>query len=273
MLKIISKVFLAVLFAACVHAEPVRVFELRHQPAEALLSPLRGLVEPETRLAAQGARLIARGTEQELEKVSDLVQQLDRAPSNLVIHVRQETGQGGRFPSRQGTRILGSERQQVSLQGASRIGNTARGVTQTLRVVDGEEASLTVGRDVAMTEAMAVTAGRHLGYAESITWQRVATGFQVRPVLLDGEALVDIVPWMQNLAAADPRTIEFRELHSTLRLPLGVWTQVSTALFSDNRAGGDAVVYRSGTGHQTDNLWLMIELASGPAGKSPTKGN
>jgi Bacterial type II/III secretion system short domain len=245
-------------------ADAVRVFPLQHRPATEVAGVLTGLLDSETRIVAQGQQLVVRGSAAEIARIETLLAALDKAPVNLTIHVRQTVRQGTADLSSAGDGVVriepGARRAAAPrLPEQRRIGNMEQSVSQTLRVLDGEHAYISVGRDVPLTGDLAVWAGRNQGYARTVVYRKVSTGFQVSPVMLGDEVLLDLVPQLQFQAEGQPEMIEFQNFRTRVRLPLGVWTEIGSSVSDGSELGKALLSYRSGNEEASRSLWVMVE--------------
>ncbi len=274
---------LALMGPAAALAE-VRTFQLENVQVEEILPVLRELLAPETKASGIGRQLVVRGSAGELAEVEKIVGQLDVARQVLRVTVRQEarsaetgtrfeaSGQLSRGDLEAG---LGApvEKQQIrsgasTLQagGARRIGNAAESRDQFVQVLDGEEAWLTIGREVPYTREFALLIDRFgaEGFSQSTDFQQVSTGFVVRPLLQGDRVLLEVTPFLADFDsrsdfAGGARAVSFQKATTTTRVPLGTWYDLGGHLQSSSEVGRSFVSYRTRNDEARRQIWVMVE--------------
>ncbi len=230
-------------------ADGVRVLELRHRPAEALLPVARELLGDEGRAAADGRRLLLRGPPGLLEGVLPALQALDRPPRPLRLLLR--SGRGSPPLGAGGLR-------RWSTQGA---GERRR----ELRLTEGRPVALSVGRLLPAYRLAALGgAGPAAAWLAELAHLPATAAVEVRAWLLEGEVLLELRAAGRRAAQAGAQgPLATHGLATQLRLPLDRWV-----LLGAQGGGGlqeDQAARRLGTGEGDRGWWLAARVEPLPA--------
>lgn len=255
-------VILFLLFTSAAASE-VRVFTLSHQSAEELVPVIEQSLDEKAKVTAFRNQLIVRGSTADLKAVEALIKQLDRQRASLRISVRQEQSSvgtsahlGAGATAKAGDVVFevgegAKDKDQalgLKVRGQRTLGNTQSSVEQFLHVLDGDRALILVGKRIPFTSDLAAVTGKHSAYVRSVRYQEVDTGFWVKPSLRGEEVEMEISPRLADASAGDPPVIEFQELTTRVRVPLGAWfdlgatmsgrDEVTDAIFSHSLQAG-----------------------------------
>lgn len=187
---------LTIASAALGQALETRIFQLNNRPAEGVVQVVapvlssQGTVLPEPRLQ----RLIVRDLPENLQKVEELLAEIDQAAPHVSISVwmeGQSTSQGHliAIDRKSGTAVLSD-------------GQASANTAQTLLVMSGERGLIVMARDV-------VTVDPYLRFCQGynlvptgLVVNSVNTGFAVEPVVVGAVVRMKITPWMSFLGAS-----------------------------------------------------------------------
>ena len=243
---------IVVFLTVCPVAAEMRVFELQHRPASELAENVTELLGEQARVAAHRNTLVVRASPEVIADVETLVATFDKPLSMLRISVEQghevQSGRGALSASgavRKGPVAIGTFSRpgpedgavftstgdaHVELRGQSFEQSQSRHARQFISVVDGGSASISVGRAVPFTSQLRYYSRRHPHYVESVSYQRVDTGFRVIPQLNGNDVDVEIAPYMAFLDQDDPLQIIFHDAATKVRIPAGAWYDLSQYL-------------------------------------------
>ncbi len=234
---------LGMLAALNLAAESVfEVIELRHRTPQELVPLLQPLVEPEGTVGAAGSKLVVRASPAQLRELRKLVQQLDTAPRQLLVTVRQGSQDDsttrasglagkGKFgdvtvdvppttdPSLPGVGVATPDAE-IEWRGGTRKTRGNNNADQQLRVMDGREAVIYVGQAVPYRSKSVSP----YGYVTEHTQLReVLTGFVVRPQVQGDRVTLDISPQQESLTGAPGGSISVNRLSTSISGKLGEW--------------------------------------------------
>lgn len=243
------------------------MLDLRHRTADELLPLLQPLVEPGGGLTGSGSRLFLRTTPSNAVQIKRLLTQLDRAPRQLTITVRQDRAGAAseRSVSADGTVVITSGSGASGVTGRAAIDardtrtTGTRSVEQTLRVIEGGSAYITMGTAVPFTfrRWIAAPSGGWTATQNTVYYEAV-TGFFVQPQLSGDAVRLRISPEASTVRSG---AIERALLATEVQVRLGEWVALGGA---DERGARD----RSGvlSGGQTAQasqrgVWVKVDLA------------
>lgn len=235
---------LCLLAAMGLHAETVfEIIELRYRMPEELLPVLRPLVEPQGTIGAAQNKLVVRATPSAMRELRQLVAQLDTAPQQLLVTVRQDgsrdihtRGAGvagkGRFgdvivdvppetdPTLPGVGVAGSSGG-VVVRGGTRESRSSNNADQQLRVMEGHEAVIYVGQSVPYSTKSTGPGGF---VSETVQLRDVLTGFVVRPRVQGDRVTLDVSPQQESLnTGSGGGAISISRLSTSVSGRLGEW--------------------------------------------------
>ncbi|MDO3376563.1 secretin N-terminal domain-containing protein [Geoalkalibacter halelectricus] len=251
----------------------VKSLELQHIAAEEILPVVRELLGPEVRVSALHNRLIVRGAQADLADFEKIVRQLDVARQMLRVTLRQESRQvetATRFDAEGrligGDVVLGSGG--IEVGAARRLGTAREARDQFVQVLDGGQARILVGEAAPFTREMAVLVDRHggRGYAQSVDFQEVATGFVVQPLRQGEQVLLEVTPFLQEFAGGGSpamggaRSVIFQEAATRVRVPLGTWYDLAGHLASASEVGAAFVSWRTGAEEARRQILVRVDV-------------
>lgn len=257
----------------------IEIIELRYRSADELLPILRPLVEPEGSISTTQNKLIIRASAQNLRELRKLVSQLDSAPRQLLVTVRQDNQRSratqatgvagtGRFgdvivdappsvdPSLPGVGIAGS-RGGVELRGGQRETATSDSGDQQLRVMDGREAVIYVGQEVPYTSRSVGPGGVVTTHTQL---RSVLTGFVVRPRLQGEQVSLEISPQQESLDTGSGGSVNVSRLSTSITGRLGEWIDLG-AVTQQGRIESRGNLSRSHTESENQQqVMIKVEL-------------
>jgi hypothetical protein len=125
-------------------------------------------------------------------------------------------------------------------------------------VVSGSAAYIMVGQDILYTQRWIDLMRRYARVAESVTIQRIETGFEVMPVILKDHADIEITPRISH-GGTGPRVIHFTEASTRLMAPIGQWVTIGGASQQSNEV--IRAVLEAGRGERSSvtSISLLVE--------------
>jgi len=231
---------LTLILAAAARAA-VEVIPIRYRSAAELVPIVRGLLSAEGKIAADERTnsLIIVDTEQAISRVMQSLAAIDAPARQVTVRVRfQESSEREERSVAGGARVSGGGGT-VSAGRPPRGGDGARlrveersrttggGSEVFISTLSGSWAFIRVGRDIPVTPRWTELFRR---YGRGVVFQRMETGFEVKPILQDQLALVEIVPRISGMGAGgEAREVRFAEAATQLQVPTGSWVTIGGA--------------------------------------------
>lgn len=254
-----------VLAATGARAQSIDVLTLRYRTADDVLPLLRPFVEPGGALTGQGNQLFIRASAANRRQIEQMLAQLDRAPKQLLISVRQDrasesaerrVGADGSvtittrgFPGNSGASGTLTARDERSVR--------TRHAEQTIRVIEGGRATITMGAAVPFTfrRWLPQPGGGWVVTGDTVFYEAV-TGFQVRPQVAGDLVTLEITP--EESAPGGPG-IERTRIATLVQVRVGEWATLGGADARSNST--QSGMLSSGNEVQTSQrgVWVKVE--------------
>ena len=263
---------LCVFLTAFAADEMIKVLELHYRSAEEVIPLLKPVISKDTMLSGNKQNLIVKATPEALTQIRALLQQLDKEPRSLIIHVRHDKPEG--------------------ISGAARVISTAPADHQndqhTVRVLEGEKAFVKVGSEVpvitnasfgtdssnsnsqtqnnsknsAKTQAQNKSRPDTYG-GVSMEYKDVSQGFSISPTLLpSGKVRLAITEHRQTQDRMGTGEIHSDHSKSSLIVRLDQWVMVSQTGPAENEQK-NTIVHQTAGSHDGSNsaVWIMVQNA------------
>ncbi len=236
------------------YADRLYTIELNNRSAEEMIPVLRPMLSPQSGLSGQGYLLLLRGSEEDYQRVQGILQRLDSAPQQLVIHVRQ--GGGG------DTLRYGGE---VGRDGGVRVyGDSSRrdeAIGQRVMALEGQWARIAAGHQVPITNQQ-ITRDRHgTTIQRSTEYRDVTSGFEVRPQVSGDQVRLDIRTSRNRLASRPHGAIETQGIDTSITVRLGEWVTIGGINESSDHSGIGTIYATRGSSASSGTIQLRVELA------------
>ena len=247
------------------------VYPMQYRTAAEAVPMVQSLLSPEGRAVADARTnaLLVVDDEETIQRVREFLQGFDKPGKQARIRVRFDESS-----AREGTRVEGRARAsgedwsvsagkpmrrdgvEVRLEDRTRIqqGSSEFFVT----VVSGSAAYILVGREILDTQRWAELGRRYARITETVTIQRMETGFEVIPVFLKDHADVEIIPRISH-GGRSPRVIRFTEASTRLVAPIGEWVTIGGTSQQSNEV--IRAVLEAGRGERSavTSISLLVE--------------
>jgi hypothetical protein len=249
--------------------EKVVQIRLSHRHVSEILPLTKPLASPDGFISADQRTnsLIVIDNPTAIARIRRLVQELDQAVPLLKIRVRYENTKvetqrdaSASAQVKTGSTTVEVGKKPMAEEGVEAEFSEGRGKIQrqsdyVIRVRSGSTAFIATGYDVPHRERWQALSHRYGYIPETVVFQRVASGYNIRPVLVGDQVRVEIVPRINYFDnRGRDQKIQFAEAATTLFAPLGEWVDIGGVL------GGHREINRqilSDSQHTADNRLTM----------------
>src|SRR5687768_6500009 len=237
-----------------VHAQPtvLEVIPLRYRAAQEVIPIIQPLLPREGSVSGLQSQLVVRTTPANLEEIKRVLASIDVAPRQLLITVRQDAdtarsrsqaevsgsvgGEQGRVTvpgsreTRGGNIVLreGDDRVRANVQESESTASDRN--TQTVRVLEGREAYVSVGQSVPARERQvrrSAVGGQVVEQVvEGTQYRDVATGFYVVPRITGDRVTLDVSPQRESVSRRVPGVVNVQSMNTTVSGRLGEWMEI-----------------------------------------------
>lgn len=264
-------VLAAILAAASSSHAAVEVIALLYRSPSEVLPLVKPLLSSEGKISADDRthQLIIVDSEEAIERVKQTLAVIDRQAPSATIRVRfQETGEsqsrsiagGGRASGDNWSVSAGRSRQRgdgVDVRAHDRSIRRSGESEYFINVLSGSWAYIRVGQDVPYSVYWVDLCRR---YGRTVGYRRMETGFDVKPVIRENLAEVEIVPRISEMdSGSGAAVMHFAEAATRILAPLGQWMVIGGA---DQRTSEIVrAILESGSSRQSAemSIQMMVE--------------
>jgi len=266
----------------------VEVIPLRYRTAQEMIPILQPMLARDGSLSGFQGQLIVRTTPAILEEIKRILASVDTAPRQLMITVRQDAdissgrssaqvsgsvgGDHGRVTvpgnhdSRGGTAVLreGDDRLRLHVIEGSR--NESSSNTQSLRVMEGREAFVSIGQSVPVRgrEVRRTVVGGQVveQVVDSTQYRDIATGFYVLPRVSGDRVTLDISPQRESLSRQVPGGVSVQSMVTTVSGRLGEWMEIGG--IGQDASGQQSVLLGRSVSTTRDSRRVQVKVDEAP---------
>jgi type II secretory pathway component GspD/PulD (secretin) len=265
----ITILFLAYLVVGSLAAE-VAIIKVNYREASDLLPLVLDLLSPEGKASVDTRTnsLIVIDSNPSLTKIQAFVTNMDKPAEQVKVRFRfQETGlstdrdisTSGRVSGEHGSVAIGGAEEEGMHVRALDSRTQHRGATESfISVLSGSSAYLWVGRDIPFTERWVYLTHTYAHVAETVKFQRVETGFEVRPVVAGDRVHIEIIPRISSFDEAQ-QVVRLTEASTKVIVLRGQWVTIGGTSEKSNEVIRDILSYGSSSANSTLSLSLMVE--------------
>jgi type II secretory pathway component GspD/PulD (secretin) len=247
------------------------VYPMQYRTAAEAVPMVQPLLSPGGRAVADARTnaLLVVDDEETIQRVREFLEGFDKLGKQAKIRVRfDESGARERASVEGRARASGEDWSvsagkpmtkdgvEVRLQDRSRAqqGSSEFFVT----VVSGSAAYIMVGQDILYTQRWLDLTRRYGRVTESVTIQRIETGFEVMPVILKDHADIEITPRISH-GGPGSRVVRFTEASTRLMAPIGQWVMIGGASQQSNEVIRAVLEAGRGEGRSVTSISLLVE--------------
>jgi hypothetical protein len=227
----------ALTVASASHAA-VEVISLRYRNASEVLPLAKSMLSPEGKISADDRTnsLIIVDSEETVARVKQALAAIDTPVRQATVRVRfQESAAreersvsgGGRVSGDNWSVSAGRGRRRgdgLDVQVQDRSINRSGGSEYFINVLSGSWAYIRIGQDVPYSAYWVDLCRRH---GRTVVYRRIETGFDVKPVVRETLAEVEIVPRISEMGSSGSSGVErFAEAVTRFHVPLGQWVTI-----------------------------------------------
>ena len=261
--------------ASVSRSESLEVIQLQHRMAEDLLPILQPLLPPGSVLTGTGDMLLVRTDPATFDQLRATVQQLDRAPRQLLISVGQASGVDTAGTSVRGSGTVGSGDVRVGVNQPPQDTAGARVVVRSgsnsdslrnvssVRALEGFETYISVGQSRPYTSTSVISGGgwRPPTVVQTTGFQDVQTGFFATPRVNGDRVTLVISSQQQRLTGGGGRQqpVATASATTTVSGRLGEWIEIGGSNNqSDGRSSG-LVTWGTRTESTQYSAWVKVD--------------
>ena len=271
--------------ARSVWADPqvMEVITLGYRQAEEVIPMLRPLLAPGGALTGTSNQLVVRTTPANLAELKKVLAVMDSKPRQLMISVRQVaaadasrsaaslSGTVGAGANAQVTvaRPPGAQRQpgvvvqsgdtQLEARGVTGSSTREAGVTQTLRVLEGNSAFIRIGQSVPITGAQVRRTPAGAQVTQNTEFVEAGSGFYVIPRVSGDRVTLEISTQRDRLRNPNTGVVDLQRVGTVVSGRLGEWIEIGGSSSEAARTRSDPLAGASSGGREQGSVMLKVE--------------
>ena len=246
----------------------VEIITLRYRSPGEVMQIVRPMLSPDGKISAdeRSYMLIIVDSEEVIARIMQSLAVIDRPVRQATVRVRfQESGQqqqrsvsgGGRVSGDNGSVSAGRGprgRDGVDVRAQDRTVSRSGSSEVFINALSGSWAYIRVGQDIPYSVRWADLCRRH---GQTVAFQRIETGFDVKALIQDDLADVEIVPRLSEAGSGGQAgVVRFAEAATRVQVPLGQWF----TLAGSDQAGSEMVraILEAGSSRQSSALSIQL---------------
>jgi len=266
-----AAVAIAMVSAGAAWAAEVAVIRVGYRDVQEMLPLVETLLSPGAKVSADERTnsLVIVADKESIARVRAFLADMDKPVRQALVRVRFEEARSEDERSLAASGRISGKDWSVGTAGDRRDGVRVRvqdrslrneGSTEAmLRIMSGSRGYIRVGEEIPYTERWVVLARRYARVMEIVGFQRIDTGFEVRPVIQDGQADIEIVPRISQPGVdGSAGVIRFAEAATRIRVPLGQWTSIGGTGQQFNEAVRAILSSGSREGERAVSMSLLV---------------
>jgi type II secretory pathway component GspD/PulD (secretin) len=210
--------------------------------------------------------IIVNDRRESVAKIQALVEKLDKPAEQVRIQLRfqeavlskeRDLGASGEVSGDRWSVIKGGSKREGLRVRARNTRVDRNGTTESfISVMSGSAAYIWVGKDVPFTEHWVYLSQRYAHVVETVNFQRIETGFEVKPVVMGNNVHIEIIPRISSVEEGGGRVVRLTEASTTMTVLKGEWVTIAGTNAESNEVIRD-ILY---TGRSSENSTLSLSL-------------
>ena len=262
----------------------LEVIQLRYRPVQEVIPIIQPMLPREGSVSGLQSQLIVRTTPANLEEIKRILASIDVAPRQLMITVRQDTDVARHRSRAELSGSVGGEHGRVTVPGSreTRGGNVVLREgddrvranvlesdstasdrnTQSVRVLEGREAFVSVGQSVPVRERQVrrqVVGGQVVEQVvEGTQYRDVTTGFYVVPRLAGDRVTLDVSPQRESMSRQVGGAVNVQSMATTVSGRIGEWMEIGGV--TRDAAGQQTVILGRSSSATRDSRRVLVKV-------------
>ncbi len=258
-------VLLALICSTFASAQSLEVIQLKYRTADEVIPVLQPMLESGAVLTGKDYQLFVRTSPTNLQQLRQALAQIDRAPRNLLVSVREATRSDIQKERIAASAQAGAKEQNgrwqtqgnVSMQADNARSRTSGDAVSSVRLLEGGSAFISTGASVPMVSAVFARKGaRGIAGGAAVEYQNVSSGFAVTPRVNGERVVLEIDQQSQRLEGG---AIRSQSLGTQVSGALGEWIQLGGVMQSEDSREHGIGSKRYSTNSDARTLWVKVE--------------
>jgi type II secretory pathway component GspD/PulD (secretin) len=245
------------LMAVTAFAQSLEVIDLKHRTAQELIPVLQPLVQQGGTLSGQDYKLFVRTTSSNLAELRRAIAQLDRAPRQLLVSVRNASQQQIERERVAVSGTLSTEAARARVSADDKNAQRAADGVASVAVLEGHSALINNGSSVPMVTAAAAGGRRHPWIATQTEYRDLSSGFIVTPRISGDRVILEVSQQAQTIRNG---TIDSQQLQTQASGRVGDWLALGGIEESSTSTQRGIGTRQYATASDQRSLWIKVEI-------------
>ena len=249
----------------------IAVIKIHFRDASELLPLVETLLSPEGKafIDTRTNSIVVRDRSESLRQIRTFLAESDKPTEQVRIRFRflqeqlsseRDFSMSGKVSGKWGSVTTGKrKRDGVSVHVGDKEVNQRRRGEFFITVTSGSPAYISVGKAVPYTERWAYLSRRYARFVETVSFQTIETGFEVKPVVAGDRVHLDIVPKISYEERGKRGIIHLTKASTRLTVVRGQWTTIGGTSEQSNEAIREILASGTSKRSSTLSLSLMVE--------------
>ncbi|PLY16780.1 MAG: hypothetical protein C0631_02365 [Sedimenticola sp.] len=249
---------------------PLEIIELKSRGVEEIIPIIKPFIGPDGTLSGMNNQLIIRTSAKNLAEIRAILDRVDVAPRQLVIHVRQgiQIDANQQRLSTDISRMVGKNAKVIVGQPTSNDGvrfnvkdvrtRNHLDSTQKIMTLEGSPAFIATGQSVPVKEHSTHFSRGTFHDSTSIRYEEATSGFYALPRLHGDRVTIDITPHMKKPQESS-KGFDIQSASSVVSGRLEEWIPLAGSSGNSSRFGSGVSRNRTTLSSDDRQIYLMVE--------------
>jgi type II secretory pathway component GspD/PulD (secretin) len=255
---------------AGISSAELAIIQVNYREASDLLPLVQSLLSPEGKASVDERTnsIIVNDTSASVAEIKAFVARMDKPAEQVRVRFRfQEAGlstdrdisTSGRVSGEHGSVAIGGAEEEGVHVRARDSRSQHRGQTESfISVMSGSTAYIWVGREIPFTQRWVYLTHTYAHEVETVEFQRVETGFEVKPVVAGDRVHIEIIPRISSFDES-AGVVRLTEASTKVTVLRGQWVTIGGTSEKSNEAFRAILSTGSSSSSSTLSLSLMAE--------------
>lgn len=248
---------------------PLEIITLKSRPVNEVISLVQPFLGPGGVVTGMNNQLIVRAAPERLQEIRKILEQIDKPPRRLVIHVTQD-----RFRQQTRDRVSAGARVNIGDSGKIDVGRPVsrkdrleatirRSRTrsdldsnQRVQTIEGRPAFIATGTVVPIPIEQGVIAGGVVHYGRGLDYRNAVTGFYVLP-RVNGDLVTLEISTHLDQPSGESLGYDLQRVSSTLSGKIGEWIDIG-GIDTQGQMARTGILLRGNTTERDHRRLLLL---------------
>jgi hypothetical protein len=252
-----------ILLSLTAMADEMQIFDLKGATPQEMIPLIKPFIGPDGTVTGMHSQLIVRTSAERMAQVRKILQEFDRAPRRLLIHVR-DTAPGEAERSRidlsiDNPHLQIGETDENRLKIKRYTTETQEANLRTLQTIEGQPTLISSGIIRPEVTRSGYIIGPRGGYQTSVDYRPIDSGFYATVQVVRDRVRVEITTHKQTEISGSP-AVTTQATGNVVSGQLGEWLPLATIRSQRQNKSTGIGRYANSESIREDAVWVKVEL-------------